>query len=461
MKSFLQWKNIPFITQLLFFAALVLVFAGVTLVFFSVNEERQQIGHELRQSLQDDLISLPATLQEALVIGDFASLEKQINNYVLRKEIFRVVFHDPSALELVSEDQPVILQAPVWFAQALMSTEIKGSTAINIGSRNYGDITITLTPIPAINRAWNKMQILLQVLLITLIVNLCGIWLLLRRGLRPLAALDQASQALAQGHKETRITPQGSPEFLRSILAFNHMAQALQENQEVIVRSRNDLQRFAEISAHHLQEPARRLVSYSQRLKVLLGELPNDDEARLSLEFIDQQARRQQRLLRDIQLYLAANQPRGDVECIDPAPLLERLQNRLESRLKEADCHIEHGKLLPVQLDAPRFTDILLTLLDNAINHGGKRPLHISISSEACGKRIRYCFADDGCGIPPEYRERVFLVFERLSSSHEGTGIGLAIVRQIALSVGGNAWIEESAGGGCSVYFELPQGEPS
>jgi signal transduction histidine kinase len=86
-------------------------------------------------------------------------------------------------------------------------------------------------------------------------------------------------------------------------------------------------------------------------------------------------------------------------------------------------------------------------------------PLHITIEGECVGGTlVRYRVSDNGPGIEAEYRERVFRAFERLESGgHDnGTGIGLAIVRRIAESCGGRAWIEETPGGGCSTRFELP-----
>ncbi|MDQ5909482.1 MAG: hypothetical protein QG599_1577, partial [Pseudomonadota bacterium] len=97
---------------------------------------------------------------------------------------------------------------------------------------------------------------------------------------------------------------------------------------------------------------------------------------------------------------------------------------------------------------------------DKALRHHyTDLPLRLDIAGEPVGDQVRYRVSDNGPGIAPEYRERVFRVFERLASTGEGTGIGLAIVRRIAESTGGRAGIEASPGGGCTVWFELPGGE--
>ena len=243
---------------------------------------------------------------------------------------------------------------------------------------------------------------------------------------------------------------------------------------EALTLANQDLQRFSEITAHHLQEPARRMASYAERLgKQLAGKL-GDAEARLSLDFIGQQARYQQNMLRDVQRYLAADQARGKLALSDARRTVAALLARAQGRISAAGAKITVGELPPAWIDAPRLTDLFEVLLDNALEHGGAEksalagrqesmqgaPLHIAIESEQVGTLVRYRVSDNGPGIEAEYRERVFRAFERLESGGDGTGIGLAIVRRIAESCGGRAWIEETPGGGCSVGFELP-GEPA
>ena len=126
------------------------------------------------------------------------------------------------------------------------------------------------------------------------------------------------------------------------------------------------------------------------------------------------------------------------------------------------------------------LADLFEIVLGNALQHGGAEsrrrrhgapesnaaapgavPLHITLDAERVGSLVRYRVSDNGPGIEAQYRERVFRAFERLESGGAGTGIGLAIVRRIAESCGGRAWIEEAPGGGCSVRFEIAQEGPS
>lgn len=238
-------------------------------------------------------------------------------------------------------------------------------------------------------------------------------------------------------------------------------AAELEQQSQTIARNNADLQRFAEVTAHHLQEPARRIASYAERLHDQLHGRLDDDEARLSLEFIGQQARRQQTLLRDVERYLAADQPRGKVGPADAAKTAAALLARAHERIGEIGAEIRLGALPPARIDQPRLEDAFAVALDNALTHAhGAQALRIAIEGERRGDRVRYSISDNGPGVEDQYRDKVFQVFERLSSRTSGNGIGLAILRRIAESCGGHAWIEEAPGGGCRVLFELPSGEP-
>ncbi|QKS30303.1 MAG: CHASE domain-containing protein [Candidatus Accumulibacter similis] len=223
-----------------------------------------------------------------------------------------------------------------------------------------------------------------------------------------------------------------------------------------------DLQRFAEVTAHHLQEPARRVATYAGRLRSQLAGRVDDPEALLSLEFIGQQAGRLQELLRDAELYLSADQPRGPIECCAVEPVLQSLLAKLAGPLAEAGARISIGPLPPALIDLPRLGDLFRVAIENALQHGrGTQALHIDVSGERTGEWVVYHVSDDGPGVEEEYRGRVFRVFERLSSSGDGTGVGLAIVRRVTESCGGQAWIEEAPGGGCRLVLQLPAAEQS
>ena len=224
-------------------------------------------------------------------------------------------------------------------------------------------------------------------------------------------------------------------------------------------RANQELQRFAEVTAHHLQEPVRRMASYAERLTRQLDGLVADSETGLSLKFIGQQARRMKNLLSDIERYMAADRPRGKMEMFDTRLTIQQIITNQCVLIAETGAVISVGELPQIWMDLPRLVDLFTEPLENALHYGAEpagAPLRINISGERIAHRVRYCISDNGCGIETQYRKQVFGVFERLTTTGTGTGIGLAIVSRIAESCGGCAWTEETPGGGCSVLFEVP-----
>ena len=223
-----------------------------------------------------------------------------------------------------------------------------------------------------------------------------------------------------------------------------------------------ELVRLTEVMAHHFQEPARRLVTFAQRLKKgLEGQSLSEDSAH-SLTFIEQQAGRLRGLVRDIQLYLAAGQPVPDPRPLPPTEVAERILAEKADALAEINAEVSVApEMPPVRLDARRLSTILDVLIDNAIRY--RRPgatLRIAISADRIGPMVRLRVADNGPGIAPEYRERVFRVFERLAqgAGDDSTGIGLAVVRRIVADGNGAVAIEETPGGGATVVIDLAGG---
>ncbi len=226
-----------------------------------------------------------------------------------------------------------------------------------------------------------------------------------------------------------------------------------------------DLTRFAEVSAHHLMEPTRRFISYTQQLRKHLAVYPaigNDTEVGNDLKILERDALWLRALIVDIQRYLAAGQPFGEIGQLDSRTLVMQLCSKWAARCQALGAEIEVDDLPKATLDRSRFNELFSVLLDNALSHGappepGKRYL-IQVQGERQGNISRFYIKDNGPGIPQNYRARVFEIFERLKPRTEqsGTGIGLAIARRIVESRGGNIGFKDLAQGGTCVVFELP-----
>ncbi|WP_291717583.1 PAS domain-containing sensor histidine kinase [Magnetospirillum sp. 64-120] len=238
-----------------------------------------------------------------------------------------------------------------------------------------------------------------------------------------------------------------------------HEALTRRRAEEKLAQANADLQRFAEIAAHHLQEPTRRLMVFSQRLAKILGK-NSDDNVAFSLTTIEEQASHMHALVRDVQIYLAAGSPLGPISVVDPARIIESIRNDQSARFDKAQVEIDIHPLPMVQMDQPRLRYLLTALLENCLQHGhADRPLRIRVSAQTRDHRVILSVADNGPGIAPEYRNRVLEVFEHLTApgdSRQGTGLGLAVVRRIVESCDGHIVIGDSPLGGALITIDLP-----
>ncbi|MGD9788099.1 MAG: ATP-binding protein [Sulfuricellaceae bacterium] len=223
------WDRLPFVARLLTTASLALVIAGLVMLYTSAQRDRDEAEWDLQSQLRSELNTLPPSLAELLVIGDYSTLQQTLDRQVLRQNISKIRFRDVSGAVLESRDAPVESQAPAWFGRWLGLGVRSGEIKAEVGGREYGTLEVTLTAQPAINRAWSRLVQHMAILLLVVSLDFVGIWLVLRSGLKPLFALDAGSLALSRGDLSVRIPPQGSPELRHSIAAFNQMAEQMEK----------------------------------------------------------------------------------------------------------------------------------------------------------------------------------------------------------------------------------------
>ncbi len=252
------------------------------------------------------------------------------------------------------------------------------------------------------------------------------------------------------------------------------MASALYERQQAAryaiqterrIRQQNaELQRLAEVSAHHLQEPVRRQISYAQLLAYAIEHMPthsdiNKADLLLPMQFIEQGATRQKALLHDIERFLAAGTALAPAQPQETQQVLHQLSHRLQGQCQAKKASIEFDHLPPVSMDKSRLEDLFYELIGNALQHAHPTASHrlvITLSARQAGRRVYFRVEDNGQGIAPAYRAKVFAVFETVNPHTTGTGIGLAIVRRIVESVDGHISCHSTPTGGCRFSFDLP-----
>jgi PAS domain S-box-containing protein len=228
---------------------------------------------------------------------------------------------------------------------------------------------------------------------------------------------------------------------------------------EALARSNEELQQFAYIAAHDLQEPLRMVASYTQLLgQRYKGRLDSDAD-----EFIDfavDGARRMQMLISDLLAYCRVETAgKVPVEVSSHEAFEEAVRN-LEGTVAENDARIVCDQLPLVMADRTQLVQLFQNLVGNAIKYRTpKRPeIRVSASRGAPNEWI-FSISDNGIGIDPKYSEKIFLMFQRLHSREEfsGTGIGLTLCKKIAERHGGRIWVEPNTGPGSTFHVALPE----
>lgn len=229
------------------------------------------------------------------------------------------------------------------------------------------------------------------------------------------------------------------------------------ERTRELERSNADLEQFAYVASHDLQEPLRAVASYTQLLARRYGERLDGDAAR----FIDRAGAavtRMQQLIRDLLAYSRVGTHGTSAEPTDCGPLLADVLDDLQAAIAETGAVVTHDRLPVVAGDPSQLRQLFQNLVANAIKFRDAAPPRVHVAVERRGGTWEFAVGDNGIGIEPEFRQRVFVIFQRLHSRRDypGTGVGLAICKRIVERHGGRIWIDSAAGAGTTVRFELP-----
>jgi PAS domain S-box-containing protein len=227
---------------------------------------------------------------------------------------------------------------------------------------------------------------------------------------------------------------------------------------EELRRSNQELEQFAYIASHDLQEPLRTIAGYTQLIaRRYKGKL--DEDADDFINFAVDGATRMQHLINDLLEYSRVETRGKHFDDTDTASILGRVISSLQVAIEESEAKISYNGLPTLKADASQLAQLFQNLIGNAIKFRGKRPLEIEIISKHVGEEWHFTVKDNGIGIEERYYDRIFQIFQRLHSREEypGTGIGLAVCKRIVERHGGNIWVESKLGLGSAFHFTIPE----
>jgi len=233
--------------------------------------------------------------------------------------------------------------------------------------------------------------------------------------------------------------------------------QKLEESVAELGRSNADLQQFAYVASHDLQEPLRMVSSYTQLIaRRYQGKL--DADADEFIAFAVDGANRMQRLILDLLAYSRVNTGGRRFEPTAMETVLTAALDNLTNAVKESQAVITHDPLPAVMGDDKQLAQLFQNLLSNAVKFGGAQPPRIHISAKQADGEWVFSVHDHGIGIDPQYAGRIFVIFQRLHTREEypGTGIGLAICKKIVERHGGRLTASNQASGGAEFILTLP-----
>jgi len=249
----------------------------------------------------------------------------------------------------------------------------------------------------------------------------------------------------------------------KEIEVRKHAEESLREYSAELARSNADLQQFAYVASHDLQEPLRAVSSFSQLLaRRYQGKL--DSDADDFITFMVEGATRMQTLINDLLAFSRIGTRGNPFMLVECETILQAAKKNLAIAVEESGAVITYDPLPALLADPMQLTQLFQNLFSNAIKF--RRPeetprIHVSSKRQNEGWQLSVC--DNGIGIDPRYFDRIFIIFQRLHGreKYPGTGIGLAICKKIVERHGGRIWVDSEPGKGSTFHFVIPDARVS
>ncbi|GLX98929.1 ATP-binding protein [Herbidospora sp. NBRC 101105] len=343
---------------------------------------------------------------------------------------------------------------------ANVNTEVFGAVRDALSSQQAHLTTLHGDAATRLERGWDVFYGALASLAAVLLLAGIAFTLLVRYVvLRPVATLQDQVRKVAAGDFDTKLNVTRPAEMaelsghvdamrrrvLREWRETQRAQQALADQAAELKRSNSELEQFAYVASHDLQEPLRKVSSFSQMLEQRYGD-QLDDRAKQYIKFAVDGAKRMQLLINDLLDFSRVGRVSDDRVPTSTADALQTALDNLAARIEDNDATVVHENLPVVSGNRMLLTQLFQNLIGNAIKFRSEDPPEIVITAERKDGMWEFACSDNGIGVDAKYADRIFLIFQRLHPRdvYPGTGIGLALCRKIVEYHGGRIWLEES-----------------
>jgi signal transduction histidine kinase len=307
------------------------------------------------------------------------------------------------------------------------------------------------------------------VLLLAAVLILCGVGfaiVMARAVAAPIGRMTAVAGEIAAGRRDVDLSLEKERRDETGDLAraIGAMAEDIRLREDRLVeqaaelsRSNRELGQFAYVASHDLQEPLRMVGSYLDLLKRRYDD-KLDDDAREFIGYAVDGAQRMKRLINDLLSYSRAGNNPLKVEMVDSGVVVANVVRLLQPQIEETGARVTFDNLPRLAADAGQLERLFVNLIENALKYRSADPPRVHVAAARDGRAWRFSVADNGIGIDPRFRDKVFEIFKRLHSRNEksGTGIGLAVCKLVVERHGGTIAVTANPGGGSVFTFTLP-----
>ncbi len=410
------------------------------------------------------------------------------NEARLRTQLERFIRpQDPARLDLLTVDAAITAWHQEYAALRLKDV-LAGSatTTIQFGKQLFdqvrtanGALDVDLAREAAAarrdaDRDRQLVVVVLSILAVLVAAALAGLQRALRGAvLQPMRDLAQQVATISGGTHDLAITPGGPPdiramgqgvesmrlELVRAVAEVEAQQRDISRRAAELARSNADLEQFAYVASHDLQEPLRKVASFCQLLEQRYGG-QLDERGEQYLAFAVDGAKRMQRLITDLLTFSRVGRTSRGFAAVDLGASIAKAWAALDTRVSESGAQLDvEGQDVRVHGDAPLLQMLFTNLLGNSLKYRrADCAPRVRVTLVEEGDHLRIDVADNGIGIPQEYADKVFVIFQRLHGrdEYEGTGIGLALCKKVVEFHDGTIELRPSPLGGACVSFTLP-----